>query len=315
MYDGIAYGRYLDNGDWRVSIDNIRIKYVYKWQRYNYDRRQAYLSVDEVCRRLGRLGYGQDAWCDVEWAYKDYYKIGAYARTCTIRGRDWSCAVLIGRYCYDSSCKQIAPEAVLDANPNKVPADALLRLCWLLRDCAVSVQMVRYDVAFDIALPRSDVQLVPDRTRGYRLYRQDGSVTEYQGERGHDNALKVYDKTREDNLMCDVTRVEVTYTHDHKGGCASGWPLLHRAGPVQVGMDLAALPFAVRACYLHPDLVDVMRDSVSPNTYRKYMSMLDGLQGVVLAPPDWDKVDNYVAAAVRDYAGLGGDLVPAGAVL
>lgn len=304
VYDGISYCKYLDIGDWRVSVDNLRIKFAYKLQTYNFDRGAAYPSVDAVCCRLERLAYDVNCSVDTEWAYKDYFKIGAYARTCTVKGLHWSCAVLVGRYCYDAACKQVAPEAVLDVNPNKVPLEVLRQLCLLLRDGAVSVQVVRYDVAYDISLPRAEVRLVQDMARGYRMFRQGGAVTEYQGERGHDNALKVYDKTAEDELDCDVTRVEVTYAAGHKGGHEAGFPLLHRAGPLQLGLELSDLPFAVRACYLHPDLVDVMRESVSANTYRKYMSILDGLQGVVLAPPDWQKVDNFVFAAVRDYVGF-----------
>lgn len=301
MFDGIRYGRYLDIDPWRVSVDGLRLKFEYKTNSYNFSRRETYPTIDEVSRRLDSLFYGSTPGVDIEWSIRDYFKIGGYCRTCTIKGgNDWSCAVLIGRYCYDSACKLVAPEAVLDVNPNKVPGDILRLLVGLLSGGSVRREVKRYDVAYDIPLPRSAVKLVQSQKSGYRLFRQNGAVTEYQGERGHDGALKVYDKTKEDDLAADVTRVEITYdggTSSH----AEHFPRLLRAGELQSGMDLREMPFAVQACWHHPDLVDILKDSVSSNTFRKYMDMLEGMEGVSLSPAPWKIVDDFISSALLEY--------------
>lgn len=209
MYTGIPYCEFLDTSIGRCSIDNVRIKFTYKFATYDWDRREAVPSIDHISNYLDVMDIlDLSAGIDVSWSYKDFFKIGAYARTACIAGSDWSCAVMIGRYCFDSACKRVAPEAVLDYNPNKVPAAVAARIVSLLRGPAASFKIVRFDVAFDIPRPRSDLVLVKDPRRSYRLFEEDGARTEYQGARGSHGALKVYDKTAEMGLSVPVSRVE-----------------------------------------------------------------------------------------------------------
>ena len=113
MYDGIPYGRYLDTSSCRVSVDSIRLKFTYKYQNYSYEKKCSVTTIDQLSCHIDNMFFNG---CDTKWSYKDFFQIGSYCRTCTISGINWSCAVLFGRYCYDSSCKQIAPEAVFDFN-------------------------------------------------------------------------------------------------------------------------------------------------------------------------------------------------------
>ena len=109
--------------------------------------------------------------------------------------------MLFGRYCYDSSCKQIAPEAVFDFNPNKVPLEILQQVIARLRGPALIVELVRFDIAFDSPCKREAVTLVQDQRRSYRLFREKGAITEYQGARSSHGSLKLYDKTKESAFL------------------------------------------------------------------------------------------------------------------
>lgn len=109
MYTGIPYCEFLDTSIGRCSIDNVRIKFTYKFATYDWDRREAVPSIDHISNYLDVMDIlDLSAGIDVSWSYKDFFKIGAYARTACIAGSDWSCAVMIGRYCFDSACKRVA---------------------------------------------------------------------------------------------------------------------------------------------------------------------------------------------------------------
>ena len=142
MFCGIPYGLYLDTDTCRVSIDNIRLKFEYKYNNYDFDHRQAVTSVDLISQQLDNQFF---AGLDILWFKLDLFRIGNYCRTCTISTLDWSFAVMIGRYCFDNACKMIAPEAVMDFNPNKVPFDVVQRFVSLLKGSALSVAVQRFD--------------------------------------------------------------------------------------------------------------------------------------------------------------------------
>lgn len=125
LYTGISYGEYLDTPQCRVSIDNVRMKFSYKYKNYDFEKHEAVTTIDLCSQRLDRLFFHG---FEIVWHRCDFFKIGNYVRTCTISGIDpftgnWSCAVMIGRYTFDNSCKLVAPEIVFDFNPNKVPQD------------------------------------------------------------------------------------------------------------------------------------------------------------------------------------------------
>lgn len=123
-YSGIPYGFYLDTSVGRCSIDSIRIKFSYKFSTYSWSKKCAVPAVDYISDLLDLYDiFAMYPTADVSWAYRDFFRIGSYCRTACISGVGWSCAVLVGRYCYDSSCKLVAPEAVFDFNPNVAFAD------------------------------------------------------------------------------------------------------------------------------------------------------------------------------------------------
>lgn len=105
--------------------------------------------------------------------------------------------------------------ARLDFNPNKVGHCCEIRLLMRrLGTLSKSIELNRYDVAVDIPAKREDVMMVKDK-RGYQYVNHNHGITEYLGRRNKTARVKLYDKTRESNLVQDWTRLELT--------CAGGW--------------------------------------------------------------------------------------------
>ncbi len=202
MFTGISYGQHLDTPQCRVSVDNVRMKFTYKNKNYDFNKHEPVASINLLYDRIDSLFYQH---CDVVWSKCDFFKIGNYIRTARISGLDWSCAVMLGRYTYDNACHQVAPEAVFDFNPNKVPEEWYSRIIFVLSDGAIRSEISRYDVAFDFPMDRGEVTLIPNDRQSYKLFREASKgTTEYQGERSHHAAMKLYDKTKESGLTVPV---------------------------------------------------------------------------------------------------------------
>ncbi|MDY3282797.1 hypothetical protein [Dysosmobacter sp.] len=297
MYSGIPYGAFYDDPYCRVSVDNVRMKFTYKYKGFDHDKREPVLAVDRCCSHLERLFYRgyEVAFSSAE------FRIGKYEHTCTIKGLDWSCAVMVGRYTYDSSCRQTAPEAVFDFNPNKVPRDCIDVVVQILSEGCVKREIVRYDVAFDFPVSREEVTLIRNSRQCYRQF-WDASkgLTEYQGERSAHNAMKLYDKTKECGLSVPVTRCEITVGGDYKRSLRDLFPSLNVFAGVQLDVDAVSLPFQVLACIKHPDLIPALKASCSSNTWRKYHDLIDSCGNSALSPDDWKAVDRFVSATLRE---------------
>lgn len=306
MYTGISYGEYLDTPQCRVSIDNVRMKFSYKYKNYDFEKHEAVPTIDLYSSKLDQLFYDR---CDIVWHRCDFFKIGNYVRTCTISGSDpftgaWSCAVMIGRYTYDNSCKLIAPEIVFDFNPNKVPQDRCNKIIGLLKDGAGQVSVTRYDVAFDFPIPRDHVTLIPNDRQGYKLFREaQKGVTEYQGERSNHSAMKLYDKTKESALAVPVTRCEITVGGDYSKSMEQLFPVLVVLGDLQMDTGFADLPFPVVACLIHPDMIPVLKSKVDYKTWKKYSNMIASHGQRNLIPGNWNEVDRYVRSRLSRLKG------------
>lgn len=298
MFRDIPYGLYFDTNTCRVSIDNIRLKFEYKYTIYNFDHRQTVTSLDLISRQLDNQFFEG---LDVMWNKLDFFRIGSYCRTCSIKTLDWSFAVMIGRYCFDNACKMIAPEAVMDFNPNKVPLEIVQRFVSLLQGSALSVTVQRFDIAFDYALPRAEVRLIEDKSKGYRLFREQGAVTEYQGKRSKHGALKLYDKTKESELPVPVTRCEITIEHSLYKSVADVFPNLFYYGAEQLDITFVDLPFEVKACILCPDLIEVLRNSCNRHTFQKYICKVKEYGKISLAPTNWLEIDRFIHSALTTY--------------
>lgn len=307
MYSGISYGEYLDTPQCRVSIDNVRMKFSYRYKNYDFEKREAVLSIDLCSESLDRLHFDD---CDTLWHRCDFFKIGNYLRTCTISGIDphsgaWSCAVMFGRYTFDNSCKLVAPEIVFDFNPNKVPKNRYAQIINLLKDGARQVAITRYDVAFDFPIPRNHVTLIPNDRQSYKLFRESQKgVTEYQGERSSHNAMKLYDKTKESELSVPVTRCEITVGGDYNKSMEQLFPVLVVLGDLQIDTGFSDLPFQVVACLLHPDMIPLLKSKVDYKTWKKYSNMIASHGQRKLTPDSWNDVDKYIQTRLSRLKGV-----------
>lgn len=275
------------------------MKFTYKYRNYDFGKHEVVCTIDLLSQRLDNMYFDN---CDVVWQQCDFFKIGNYTRTCKLSGIDplhgaWSCAVMIGRYTFDNSCKLVAPEIVFDFNPNKVPHDRYMEVIGLLRDGCKSSTICRYDLAFDFPIPRDHVTLMPNDRQSYKLFREpQKGVTEYQGERSHHKAMKLYDKTKESALAVPVTRCEITIDGDYAESVELLFPQLVALGDLQMEMSFADLPFHVEACLRYPELIPVMKRKVDHKTWKKYSGMIASYGQRKLTPDNWSRVDHYIGA-------------------
>lgn len=68
----------------------------------------------------------------------------------------------------------------------------------------------RWDLACDVPVTRSDVQLFKDRRKYAQFYMSSENFTEYLGQSDSAGRVKVYNKRLESGLDYDLTRIEVT---------------------------------------------------------------------------------------------------------
>lgn len=121
---------------------------------------------------------------------------------------------------------QDAIKGFIEFNPNKCMNDDLFVEFWdKLNGLLLSVVLVRYDVAIDIPLPRSQCRLYKVGRKMYQLIEKDDGLTEYLGQRSHSGFIKLYDKTIESNLPYDLTRLEITL--DDKAQLVDVFPTVH----------------------------------------------------------------------------------------
>lgn len=305
-YAGIPYGRYLDAAPGRWSIDSLRVKFTYPYKTYCFETHEADLTLNRLLSLLDSVSFSMQFNLDIQILHKSFFSIGSYAYTARVSGvdfvnRPYSFAVLFGRYCFDNAVKNVAPEVVLDINPNKVPYEVLSLFVRLLRGSSQSISLQRFDLALDLPLPRDEVFLQRDARRGYRLFDEAGGRTEYQGKRDSHGALKLYDKTKESSLAVPVTRCEVTVVPGTSPSVADVFPVMHSLGALQLDLGFSDLPFQVQSCILHPDLLPVLKTSCTLNTWKKYQSMIESISSRTLAPDDWGAIDQFVNSTLMLY--------------
>lgn len=152
---------------------------------------------------------------------------GEYQHLWTIGMGESSYSVGLGLYTGKGSVDQT--RGMVDVNPNKTASSPLFALVHntVLKACK-HTELVRYDVAVDIPVPRYQVQVMRDR-RFYRFLsgseppvaveREDrmiyqlvdgAGITEYLGTTNSPGHVKVYDKQREAGLERPLTRIELT---------------------------------------------------------------------------------------------------------
>ena len=173
--------------------------------RYNIE----FLSIDtknkftEWLRELE-----QTASEDYVIAYHPSFKAFSYRHLWVIRTRhnnSWTMALDLTGQPND------AVKGMIEYNPNKCMQDDLFNAFWKrLSEKLLTISLVRYDVAIDIPLPRSQCRLIKEGKKMYQLIEKDDGITEYLGQRSHSGFVKLYDKTIESDLDYALTRLEIT---------------------------------------------------------------------------------------------------------
>ena len=292
-----------------ASIDNIRLKFVYSQTAYDFDSKKRYDTLEYLMQRLTSESLFLSAHLDISTSQSSF-RIGHYLHTVTYKvDLETSFTVLIGRYCYDSSVKRLAPEAILDLNPNKVPAEKWKRVyailcCGLFQP--VSVQ--RFDLALDFRVPRDSLALQRrDGSKWSSVISSDGkAVTEYTGERSSHGAVKLYNKAEELGYPGDLTRLEFTLDPNRFKGLLAAFPTIRYTRPVQLDFDFSSLSFPVQAVLLHPDLLPVYQNSVERHAFAKFKKELAAVPMAsspffMLPEAECSAVDSFVKDRLAEF--------------
>ena len=289
-----------------ASVDSLRVKFTYRpffTDPITDDREDTFSWLLFQLNNTGDWIRGQ---YDVH-TKESRFKIGNYAYTVHFDLKDSSFAVLIGRYTTPNNavgqpfCKtgRYVYEAVMDFNPNKIPAEVWHSIIGILSTYSLSCTIQRFDLALDFPIARSDLQLVQRPGSLYhRLVDRQGVVTEYTGERQHHAAIKLYDKAADLGLPeLSYTRCELTLVPGRSESIQDVFPKILSMAPVDLSMDFSALPFQVQAVIIHPDLYDILKATTSPNTFRKYDKLIReyGQTYLELTDDQVQQIDNYIS--------------------
>ena len=262
-----------------ASIDNVRMKFVYAKSAFDFVANERIDTIVGLLNELTSVSLFMEGDLDHQYTPSNF-KVGNYAHTIKYKLADGkSFAVLVGRYDYKESNRQIAAEAVIDFNPNKVPAKAWKRITGILAARAIRTQVLRFDLAFDFPILRDNLKLVQRPGSDYSCLIDKHHVkTEYTGERSHHAAVKLYDKAAELQLTTPCTRLEITIERSKFKNLQQLMPDIISLAPLELSLAFDDLPPIVQAIIIHPDLYDRMCCSVSRNTWAKYKTILESFK-------------------------------------
>lgn len=280
-----------------ASVDSVRMKYTYSKSSYDFEKNERINVLDDLLCQLNSDRLFMEGLFDIHHMQSNY-RIGNYAHTMTYDLSDGnSFAVMVGRYSYESSDKQIAAEAVIDFNPNKIDPRVWKQITGILSSRAHSVTVQRFDLALDFPVQRGMLQLVQRPGSTYsRFVSEEGAITEYTGKRSHHAAVKLYDKSAELGLDTPLTRLEITISKDKYKTVRSLIPTIQSCAPLELSLCLNDLPFEVQAVIIHPDLYERLKASASRNTWAKYKKLIQDYDGTMFTIPDdqLDQIDRYI---------------------
>lgn len=192
LMDGVIHNPVFGN-DYVASIDDLYFRI-----RFNSDSDGESLS--------GRI---QTVMCDDK--PREYVSIRPNSWRLMHELHFGACVVRLGIGWNEFGGKVSMKRGMLQFNPNKSGSDARLgRFLQKVGGYCRSVELARYDMAFDMPIERHRVWMPKDR-RHLELRITD-AITEYLGEREKAGRVKLYDKSAEMKLKSGVpiTRLELT---------------------------------------------------------------------------------------------------------
>lgn len=95
----------------------------------------------------------------------------------------------------------------------------------------------RWDLACDVPVTRSDVQLFKDKRKYTQFYMSKEDYTEYLGQSDSAGRIKVYNKTLESQLDYDLTRIEVTLDSYGYSDLLHWWPEIYKTNVIPLDSD------------------------------------------------------------------------------
>lgn len=195
-----------------------------------------------------------------------------YLYNITIENNDYKCSFAIG-FGLNSKSENMN-RGFIEFNPNKCfMLSQFEQFFFQFTELCCCFELVRYDCAIDIPLPRNKVKLIRNYHCNYEYLIESSkagqilnkSVTEYQGRRNCNKFTKLYDKTAESHLDYDLTRIEFTF--DRKETSFENLPKFFVYDPKIINnFDFSSLT--------NNDivLVDLLRNSPELNYYLKNLS-------------------------------------------
>lgn len=300
-----------------TSIDSIRIKYTYPKTISNPETFERFDTLDYLMEELTSIPLWMTGKIDLK-TYESRFKMGNYMYTVNYAcPGDSSFSVLVGRFntseksvgqAFDPA-RRVTYDVVMDFNPNKVPGDAWQTIAGILAPLSLTTSVVRFDLAMDFAMARNDLSLIQRPGSGYQCFiDNDGVKTEYTGKRSQHGAIKLYDKGADlDHPELNISRCEITIDPKRFKTVKDMFPEIRTFSPVELSMDFSSLPFPVQSVILHPDLYDLLKQSVHPNTWRKYKAMIQDYGQTYLSPTEeqFKEIDRYIHTQMFVYKNAG----------
>ena len=204
------YNSYSSKDGAIYSCDMLRLKYEFKSEvLYNLSR--------DLQSLVYLVKYGVDCQLYTSFKASSYRDVFVYSVSDRFEDINLSYSFTIGVR-HNSDTDQDALKGFIEFNPNKVNLDIIKMYMNIIYKYANKLvdwaffEVVRYDIAIDIPLPRYCCKLVKEGKRVYK-YIQSASLTEYLGVHNSDGFTKLYDKAYEQGYKdMDLTRLELTCT-------------------------------------------------------------------------------------------------------
>ena len=140
-----------------------------------------------------------------------------------------------------------------------------------LQLCAHNIYVNRFDLAVDVPVVRSKIQLFKDNRKYSQLYKSPEDFTEYLGNVNSAGRVKVYNKQLESDLPYELTRVEVTCDDYNYELFCKRFPKVYIREYINLGQENITVQLLNE---LPSDRLDFYFRQMSLNSRKKYKALL-----------------------------------------